>query len=106
MPRPAPGRPVQPASSREAELVALLAERERELAESRAQQAATAGVLQVISQSATALAGVLDRIAESAARLTYSEIAAVHPIENGALSRMAAVGPWPEGTDLGLNQPI
>src|SRR5262245_50314772 len=117
MPRRPPGRSAQTASGREAELAALLAERdarlaaersrsagleralaerERDLADSSAsltevleQQTATAEVLRVLSRSPADLQDVLDTIVASAARLTGSAQAAIHRLEDGRLALLA-----------------
>src|SRR5262245_30721441 len=83
MPRRAPARSAQGLPSREAELEALLAERDarvaeleralagarREVDERTLQQAASAEVLRVIGDSPVALQAVLDTIAARAAAL-------------------------------------
>ena len=110
MPRRAPGRSVQAASSREAELEALLAERDRQLAaertrsaelarenaelrrareESVEQQTVTAEVLQAISGSSADLQEVLETIAASAARLCGSVDAQLFVLD-GDQARLAA----------------
>ncbi|MBV9290519.1 MAG: GAF domain-containing protein, partial [Hyphomicrobiales bacterium] len=76
------------ALSREA-LVAALAERERELAEARREQAATAEVLRVISRSKVDLDAVLTRLADSARLLCGAANSAVH-MRDGDLFRVRA----------------
>jgi signal transduction histidine kinase len=99
MPRRAPGRSTHPASSREAELEALLAERERELADVRRalvdrdrRHAATAEVLRVIASAPTALDRVLDAILERAADLSGAENALLYRPEGDHLLTVAARG--------------
>src|SRR5262245_29719750 len=100
MPRRAPGRSAQVPSSREAELEALLAERDRDLAEARRalaeraeQQTATAGVLQAISRAPTELQVVLDTIAATAAGLCGADSATIRLVDGDEV-RTAANHGW------------
>src|SRR5262245_13473578 len=93
MPRRPPG---QSASSREAELEALLAaeraarqQAERSLAERETQQTATAEVLQAISRAPTDLQRVLDTICASAGRLCGGTNAGLSLVDGSTL-RLAA----------------
>src|SRR5262245_2236864 len=106
MPRRAPGRSTQAASSREAELVALLGaaevraqQAERSLAEREAQQTATAEVLQAISRAPTDLQAVLDTICESALRLTRSHRASIGQVDGENLRQLAGARSAPLPTD-------
>src|SRR5207248_2359661 len=69
-----------------------LAERDREIAEARVQQTATADVLAAISRSATDLRGVLDTICESAARLCACRDALILRPDGGGLVAVAQMG--------------
>ncbi|HEY3111986.1 MAG TPA: GAF domain-containing protein, partial [Chloroflexota bacterium] len=60
-----------------------------ELAQAREQQAATSGVLRVISRSATDLQAVLDTIVESAVRLCSSDGAVVFRVEGDTYRSVA-----------------
>src|SRR5262245_30059675 len=100
MPRRAPGRSAQLPSSREAELEALLAARERELAERdrldaerAAREAATGEVLRLIRDAPADLQRVLDAIAQRAARLCGADSASVRRIEGDRLVIAGAFGP-------------
>ncbi len=81
----------------EAENAALRADadrRDRTLAETLEQQAATADVLRVIATSPIQVEAVLDAIAERAARVCGADDAIVHRLENGdMLRRVTHVGP-------------
>src|SRR5579885_2779213 len=72
-----------------AELKTALAQRERELDEARAHQAATAAVLKAITGSRFDLAAVLDKLIDSACRLCEAEIGTIR-YEDGAGYRLAA----------------
>ena len=78
-------KPTKP--SREA-LLAALAERDRELAEARQQQTATADVLEVISRSAFDLNAVFETVAESSVRLCGADRASIFRFD-GEMLRMA-----------------
>ena len=70
-------------------------ELERELAEARDQQAATAEILRVISSSPMDLPRVFAEIAASAARLCYAHDVVIRQLD-GAILRLAAhQGPLP-----------
>src|SRR5205814_582175 len=97
MPRRAPGRSAQAAArarapGRAVELEMLLGERDRELAEARAQRGATAAVLRAIGGSSSDLQIVLDTIVESAARLCDAADARLFRIEDDQFRSAAAHG--------------
>src|SRR5215467_722405 len=71
-------------------------ELERELAEAREQQAATAEILRVISRSPTDLQGVFEEIAASAARLCDAYDASVPQVDGDCQRLVAHHGPIPE----------
>ncbi|HZQ14245.1 MAG TPA: GAF domain-containing protein, partial [Pseudolabrys sp.] len=79
----------RPADQSLAELKTALAQRERELDEARAHQAATAAVLKAITGSRFDLAAVLDKLIDSACRLCEAEIGTIR-YEDGAGYRLAA----------------
>jgi signal transduction histidine kinase len=70
-------------------------ELERELAEAREQQAATAEILRVISRSPTDLQGVFEEIAASAARLCEAYDASVLQVDGDCQRLVAHHGPIP-----------
>jgi signal transduction histidine kinase len=71
----------------------------RELAEAREQQAATAEILGVISNSPTDLRRAFTEIAASAARLCdANDAATIHQVDGGAFRLVAHRGPIPAGT--------
>src|SRR5262245_50765351 len=74
----------------------------RELAEAREQQAATAGILQVISSSPTHLEHVFAVVAASAARLCDANDAAIHQVDGDVLRLVAHHGPIPAPITLAL----
>ena len=86
-PKPFPEAASEP--TREA-LLAALAERDRELAEARERQTATAEILRVISQSPTDARPVFESIVLTAARLLHCGLAMVHLCDGGFLSDVAA----------------
>jgi GAF domain-containing protein/CheY-like chemotaxis protein len=77
---------------------------ERELAEAREQQVASAGIIAAISNSAVDSAWVLGEIAGSAARLCDARNAAIFRVDNSQLrivahhGPMAVIGPVGQGT--------
>ncbi|MGB3584560.1 MAG: GAF domain-containing protein, partial [Roseiarcus sp.] len=82
----APKKPAKP----EQDLAAALAEREAELAEARSQQAATAGILRVISQSPTDARPVFEAILDAGQRLFGSDEIGVYTIGDDDMVRVAA----------------
>ena len=82
----APKKPAKP----EQDLAAALAEREAELAEARSQQAATAGILRVISQSPTDARPVFEAILDAGQRLFGSDEIGVYAIGDDDMVRVAA----------------
>src|SRR5262245_6463225 len=71
----------------------------RELGETREQQAATSGILRVISSSPTDLQGVFAEITSSAARLCDADDATIHYKVDGEVFRLVAHhGPIPTAT--------
>ena len=93
-PSPKPSGYAESEPTREA-LLAALAERERELAEAQEQQAATAEILRVISQSPTDARPVFESIVVTAARLLRCDMAFVLLREGDAYVHTA--GATPEG---------
>src|ERR1700686_5262405 len=90
------GQPDSPARAEEpvdvAALQARCGEIERQLAEARAEQAATADILRVIAASLSDLQGVLDAIAASAMRLCAADDAVIYREEAGDAVRAAHIG--------------
>ena len=72
-------------------------ELERELAEAREQQAATAEILRVISSLPTDVQPVFDTIARSAARLCEALDVMVLRVDGDVLRLVAHYGPMPAG---------
>ena len=72
------------------DLAAALAEREAELAEARRQQAATAEILRVISQSPTDAGPVFEAILDAGQRLFGSDEIGVYTIGDDDMVRVAA----------------
>ena len=89
-----PGRPVRQ------DLAAALAEREAELAEARRQQAATAEILRVISQTPTDPQPVFERIVVTAARALRCDMAVVLVREGDVYVHTAAATPEGLVTDF------
>ena len=75
-----------------------LESRERELAESLAQQTATSETLRVISRSPTAIQPVLDAVTESAARLCDAFDAVIFRRDDDRLRLVAHHGQFPTGS--------
>ena len=75
-----------------------LESRERELAESLAQQTATSEILRVISRSPTAIQPVLDAVTESAARLCDAFDAVIFRRDDDRLRLVAHHGQFPTGS--------
>src|SRR5215469_14528665 len=82
-----PGRPVR------RDLAAALAEREAELAEARRQQAATAEILRVISQTPTDPQPVFEKIVAAAARALRCDMAVMLVRDGGVYVHTAAATP-------------
>src|SRR5262249_16570311 len=78
-----------PRTDAEMKTVALLT---RELDESRQQQAATADVLKVISQSGAELGPVLDTLVATAARICLAESGFIFRLEDGLCRMVASFG--------------
>src|SRR5262245_5958840 len=79
-------------------------ELERELAEAREQQAATAEILRVISSSPTDAGRASAEIAASAARLCDSYDATIYQVDGGNLRIVAHYGPIPPGGTMPLTR--
>src|SRR5262245_32246092 len=79
-------------------------ELERELAEAREQQAATAEILRVISSSPTDLQPVFAEIATSAARLCDAYDALIRQVDGGVLRLVGHHGPIPAAGTLPLTR--
>ena len=88
--RKASSAPKKPAKPPVQDLAAALAEREAELAEARSQQAATAGILRVISQSPTDAGPVFEAILDAGQRLFGSDEIGVYTIGDDDMVRVAA----------------
>ena len=80
----------KPAKPPVQDLAAALAEREAELAEARSQQAATAEILRVISQSPTDAGPVFEAILDACRRLFGSDEIGVYTIGDDDMVRVAA----------------
>src|SRR5271167_4058336 len=93
--RKAPTAAKKPCRPMRQDLAAALAEREAELAEARRQQAATAEILRVISQSPTDARPVFERIVVTAARLLRCDMVFVLLRDGDAYVQTA--GATPEG---------
>src|SRR5262245_9386654 len=114
MPRRAPGRSAQAASSREAELAALLTARERDLAgrdralaEALAREDATASVLRAIRSSPADRPAVLHAIAAAAGRLCPGATNAIIYLADGDALRVAATwNPQPGSIQVGETRPL
>ncbi len=78
----------------------------RELAEARAQQAATADVLKVISRSTFDLQTVLDILVESAARLCRANRTAIRLAKDGLYHNVASYGFSPEHKERMQREPL
>jgi len=81
-------------------------ELERELAEAREQQAATAEILRMISRSPTDLQGVFEEIAASAARLCDAYDASVLQVDGDCQRLVAHHGPIPTPGALPLTRKV
>jgi GAF domain-containing protein/anti-sigma regulatory factor (Ser/Thr protein kinase) len=81
-------------------------ELERELAEAREQQAATAEILAAISSSPTDPRGVFEKIAASAARLCDAYYADIFQVDGELLRRVAHHGPVPQFDALPLTRGV
>jgi signal transduction histidine kinase len=78
----------------------------RELAEARAQQAATSDILRVISSSPTELQRVFAEIATSAARLCNAYDAVIRRVDGNLLRRVAHYGAIPQDETLPLKRQL
>jgi signal transduction histidine kinase len=76
--------------------------RERELAEARQQQAATAAILGAISSCGADSSGVFEQIAASAAHLCAAYDVTIHRLAEGRLLLGAHHGPIPSGASYSL----
>jgi signal transduction histidine kinase len=88
----------KPASSESslADLKAALAERERDLAEARERELATAEVLKAISASSFDLTAVLDKLIESACRLCEADLGTIRHHDGDSYRLAATYGCLPE----------
>ena len=87
------------ASKREAEALGQLQTRDRELAESREQQAATAEILRVISSSPSDVQPVFEAIVSSAKQLVGAYSTALLRLINGELHLVASSATTPLGDE-------
>ncbi|MFO1091339.1 MAG: GAF domain-containing protein [Hyphomicrobiales bacterium] len=88
------------------ELAARLALLERELAEARAQQAATSDILRVISRSAVDVDAVLSQVIRSGIELCDAARGVIWLIKDGLLCLAAHVGYAPEWVEFALANPL
>ena len=84
------------------DLARVVAELQRELAEAREQQAASAEALRIISATAADLEGVCAAMATSAARLCEAHDVAIHRLDGDALRLVAQHGPIPATATMPL----
>jgi hypothetical protein len=83
-----------------------LESRDRELAESTAQQTASSEILGVIASSPTDLQPVLDSVAENAARLCDANDAGILRVDGDILRPVASYGPMPRVDELPITRGI
>src|SRR4030095_1249976 len=83
-----------------------LESRDRELAESTAQQTASSEILGVIASSPTDLQPVLDSVAENASRLCDANDAGILRVDGDILRPVASYGPMPRVEELPITRGI